>query len=133
MFINRWGMLRRALPATMKVKKITRLVMCLARLHNCCITERVGSELPLPVDAVEISAHGGMRMERNACGFNDSSPEQLLHGGDHFDDVDPAEPKRIEARARRALNGRLPRDFLVDKVVQQGLIRPTPKQWNEGS
>ena len=127
------GMLRRALPTTMKAKKITRLVMCLARLHNSCITERVGSELPLLVDAVEILAHGGIRMERNAYGFKDSSPEQLLHGGDHFDDVDPAEPKRIEARACRALNGRLPRDFLVDKVVQQGLVRLMPKQWNVGS
>jgi len=128
MFVSRWGLLRRALPATMGLKKICRLVMCLARLHNFCINERVGSELPpLPVDAVETSAHGGIPLERNAC--NDSSPEQLLHGGDHFDDVDPAELRRIEARARRTLQGKLPRDHLVAKVVAQDLKRPTPAQW----
>ena len=87
--------------------------------------------MPLPVDSVEISAQGGISMERNEYnGFNDSSPEQLLHGGEHFEDVEPAELKRIEAKARRALNGRLPRDFLVAKVVEQQLKRPTPQQWN---
>jgi len=132
MFVNRWGLLQRALPATMGLKKICRLVMCLARLHNFCINERVGNELPpLPVDAVEISAHGGIPLERNTYnGFNDSSPEQLLHGGDHFDNVYPGELRRIEARACWTLDGKLPRDFLVAKVVEQELKRPTPKQWN---
>ena len=118
MFVNRWGLLRRALPAMMGLKKVTHLVMCLAKLHNFCINERVGSELPLPVDAVEISSHGGISMGRNEYnGFNDSSPDQLLHGGEHFDGVEEAELRRVEARARRTLNGRLPRDFLMAKVV----------------
>jgi len=131
MFVNRWGILRRALPASMGIKKMCRLAMCLARLHNFCINERVGTALPLPVDSAEITAHGGIPMERNEHnGFNDSSPEQLLHGGEHFDEVDAAELKRVEAKARRTLNGRLPKDFLVAKVTEQQLKRPTPQQWN---
>jgi len=118
----------------MGLKKICRLVMCLSRLHNFCINERVGCELPpLSVDAAETSAHGGVPMERNPSGyngFNDALPEQLLHGSDHFDDVDPAELRRVEARARRTPEGKLPRDFLVGKVVDQGLKRPAPAQWN---
>jgi hypothetical protein len=40
---------------------------------------------PLASDLAEIAIHGGIPMEQR--GVNNLSPEQLLHGGEHFDNV----------------------------------------------
>ena len=101
--------------------------MALARVHNFCINERVGVDAGLATDAVEVSAHGGIPLVRRQ--WNDNSPDQLLRGGHHFVDVNPKEPRRVEARARRALGGVLPRDLLLQSVVHQGLQRLTPANW----
>lgn len=41
MFINRWNVLRKALPLQLSLKKIGSLVLCLCRLHNFCIGQRL--------------------------------------------------------------------------------------------
>jgi len=130
MLINRWGLLRRAVPAAIGVKKTCRLVKCLATLHNFCIDRRVGVTKCLATDNVEIAAHGGLECESND--FNRESPDQLLHGGEHFDETEletPEQRRNYERRARRANNGVLPRDLLLEVVTEKELKRPPPRQW----
>lgn len=129
MFVNRWGLLQRALPASINMKKIPQLVMCLARLHNFCITQRllknkrVKLAPPLAIDAAEIAANGGMPA-------GEYSPQQLLGGGEHFDDVDRNMRRSIQYRARRD-NTKLPQELMLESVERQQLKRPTPRQWAE--
>jgi len=123
------------MPAAIGLKKTGRMVMCLARLHNFCIDRRLGAAAPpLATDSVEISSYGGIELE--AVEMNDNSPEQLLHGGEHFEgtNIETAEQRRnLQRRARQANNGVLPQDLLCESVVEQELKRPTPRQWNEES
>lgn len=85
---------------------------------------------PLAVDAADIAINGGIPMERQAEGLNDDSPEQLLHGGEHFDDVNRDMLRQMERLERLARRGRtddiLPRDVLHERVAELGLTRPTP-------
>jgi hypothetical protein len=62
MLVSRWGILRRALPQALGLKKVTALVVCLCRLHNYCLRQRENSirtnmVAPLPSDDMEILAH----------------------------------------------------------------------------
>lgn len=41
MLVGRWGIMRKALPATMGLRKTTALVLALCKLHNFCINERL--------------------------------------------------------------------------------------------
>ena len=112
--------------------------MCLCRLHNFCIGERLvldentttdddGDDIlpSLAVDTVEISAYGGIRMEKNHYGWNDFSPDELLGGGHHFND------HSRNYRRQRKSTSETPRDYLFKMVVQQGLKRPTPRSWKD--
>jgi hypothetical protein len=149
MLVHRFGILRRAIPSCIGIKKTTALVMALCKLHNYCIERRLLSRAaryegdescssdfdtevppPLAADSAEIVMHGGIPMELHEEGLNDFSPEQLLHGGEHFDDVDRVLLRRIE-RQEMKVNGDcpLPRDILHDSVMEQGLTRPTPALW----
>jgi hypothetical protein len=67
-------------------------------------------------------------MERQAEGLNNYSLEQLLHGGEHFDDIDQAMIRQMERLTRRDRTGNitLPCDILHDCVVELGLTWPTP-------
>lgn len=47
MLVNRWGILRRAFPATMGLRKQNGLVYALCKLHNFCIDKRLSSNGPL--------------------------------------------------------------------------------------
>jgi len=129
----RWGLLRKAFPAGFGMPKTTALVLTLCRLHNFCITERLmkknGSSLPenLATDDLNLTLGGAVplvsvRMEAHPTGYHKHSPEQLLHGGDHFDDVDRRIHINIESRAKD--DGPLPRDELHDLVANKGLVRP---------
>ena len=84
----------------------------------------------LSTDAVEIAAFGGITLEKNSQGWNDLTPTELLGGGHHFDDVD-----RNQRPCARRKGGKTttPRDDLLNLVVAQGLKRPVPMQWKEGS
>jgi hypothetical protein len=88
------------------------------------------SEVPPPLasDSADIAIHGGIPMEQR--GVNNLSPEQLLHGGEHFDDVDRALLRQIERQETRDHGDEpLPRDILHESVMEQGLTRPTPALW----
>ena len=144
MLVGRWGILRRALPARMGMSKITSLVMCLCRLHNFCINERIqatesgsgdgtvnGVPPLLLEDEVEITANGGIPLERNS--LNNASPEQLLHGGEHFDEFSRSSRRHLERQARLDVDGELPRETLLYQVAATGLRRPTPTGWRTQS
>ncbi len=77
MFVHRWGILRKAIPANIGMKRTTALVMCLSRLHNFCIDSRLASstadlesvpEVPpaLSSDEDKISIAGGMNHARRS-------------------------------------------------------------------
>ena len=144
MIVSRWGILRSAMSATIGLKKTTALVICLCRLHNYCINSRIkrkatnrtqerakerAEETPpsnLAMERVEIVNNGGIPLVDT--GNNSQSPEQLLHGGEHFDDVTPAHRQQIARSVQRSLNGgQLPRESLLAQVVASGKQRPSPK------
>jgi hypothetical protein len=150
MLVNRWGILRRALPAAMNMNRTLLLTMALCRLHNFCINERLkhkeGGRLtvrrtlriaePLAIDVAEIATHGGIPMEnradRDVPRFARNLPEQLLHAGHHHDDTERDDRRRLERYARRrAQDGLLPRDILHNMIIAQQLRRPEPNQWQK--
>eukprot|EP00970_Alexandrium_tamarense_P017966 scaffold12964_cov117-Alexandrium_tamarense.AAC.1 len=57
MFVQRWGMLRTAIPCNVSVPKTISLVLALAKLHNFCLSQdeqniitNVNGSVPLAVD-----------------------------------------------------------------------------------
>jgi DDE superfamily endonuclease len=122
MFVGRWGILRKALPKTMGLKKITALTLCLCRLHNFCLAaNRDGNRRilsPLASDAVDIMAHGGI----GGAGA-DQGVGELLHGGEHNEDTS----KVYRQNFRRG--DHFPRDEVVKLLQNSGFERPTPKAW----
>ena len=115
--------------------------MCLCRLHNFCINERLINneeddddmdDIPEAVasDHFEIATGGGIPLEpsRTDPEMNATSPEQLLHGGDHFDDAPRVFRRRVE-RQENSNKGTLPRDLLHVMVVEKALVRPLCNSW----
>jgi hypothetical protein len=126
MFVGRWGILRKALPKAMGLRKISALTMCLCRLHNfCLLVNRDNKRMlsPLASDAVEILGHGGIALGNNG-------PEQLLHGGEHHE-VTSRVYRQGYRRAGVPNDGHLPRDRIVKSLELSGLSRPIPKAWSE--
>ena len=136
MLVNRWGILRSALSSKLTLQKIGSLIICLCRLHNFCINERLKArstfdEDILPAteaDEFQIASTGGVPLERSSRDpdLNELSPEQLLHGGEHFDDV----PRTVRRRLERCDGGeKLPRDVMVEIVQRKLMKRPLPSEW----
>jgi len=142
MLVGRWGVLRKAIPATVGLRKITAMVMCLCRLHNFLINRRIeergpsvvrplgrpGEDLervdnPLSGDELDIAANGGVPLEENG------TPVQLLDGGYHHDDTTAAYRKQF---SRRGLSGEFPREIMRDVVLNGGNRRPLPARWLNG-
>jgi hypothetical protein len=128
MFVGRWGLLRRALPQALGLKKITGMTSCLAKLHNFCINHR-GEEpralaAPLASDAMEILAHGGVASDGSHC------PDELLGSGEHHEDT--TRPYR-QNFARNAIFDLpvQPRERLLTMIANGGFKRPLPKSWEK--
>jgi DDE superfamily endonuclease len=135
MFVQRWGVLRRALSAKVTTKKVNCLCMALCRLHNFCINSKlkpseqvrvtpVGAEVQddlreLASDSIAIAMNGGVDIQSNGI------PTELLHGGEHFDDL----TDRNMLRWRKKSGEILPRESMCNQVEQLGLKRPTPNRW----
>ena len=92
-FTQRWGILRSPLPKKVTVKKAIALVLALARLHNFCIDEKQGIEIPTAQDACNIEQEGAAPLEVDPA-TNISIPRQLLDGGAHFNDIDRNQRRR---------------------------------------
>lgn len=139
MFVKRWGILRRAISAAITLDKAIPMVMCLTKLHNFCITQRLGcAELSTPVsndhilatdvapnlgtDSVEVLGNGGFSMT------GDIGPSELIGGGHHNDDTTP-NIRQSFARGNRG-DGPLPRERMLAQVVRKNLKRPKPRAWS---
>ena len=119
MLVHRWGLLRRAMPLNVSLKKTIALVIALFKLHNFCI-----DELDTVVPAA--SAHDELQnaIEGGIVTDGESPPEELLEGGNHFDDI--GGPRRRQAREREYTSSSLPRTTLHERVAEAGLTRPVP-------
>lgn len=133
MFVKRWGVLRKALPAKMELRKITALLICLCKLHNYCIEWRLRKKevevvvAPVAADNLDIVANGGISLV--ATSDNTDSPEEFLNGGEHWEDTSETYRKQFARRGLEDPSARLPREHLLGLVEAGGFKRPRPKGW----
>jgi hypothetical protein len=119
MFTERWSILRSAIPRQITIRKTISLVHALAKLHNFCIDiQDVAPLTLLDGDSNNIvnNINGSVPLEQTDD-IDVARPLQLLGGGDHFDDH-PRELRRNQTGAE------LPRQILLEKVVESHLRRP---------
>ncbi|KAI2511740.1 hypothetical protein MHU86_2634 [Fragilaria crotonensis] len=90
--MHRWAILRSAISMSVSVKKTVALVCALGKLHNFCIDTESDMEVPMPTpaDEWEIEMGGGVPLvpAPGAQSSRDVIPDQLLDGGNHFDDLE---------------------------------------------
>jgi len=125
MLVHRWGILRKQMPMNITVQKATSLTLCLCKLHNFCIEERDSIERPIARDVVYIANGGGMalpRMDNNDETWNynlhEDRIDNLMDGGEHFDDVYRVDRRRMERRMH------LPYMSMLQMVADGGYTRP---------
>jgi len=127
MLVHRWGILRKAIPMNIPVKKITALVMCLCKLHNFCLAQTDNVVCPLPRDVMHIRMQGGFALPRFdgneewRMHETDDRVDGLMDGGHHLNDV--AHGVR-RAERRRANNNDLPYVAMLDVIKEDGYRRP---------
>lgn len=125
-----------AMPMGFTIKKTIALVNCLAKLHNFCIDEVDGSsgvfsvDQPLAEDAANIASNiaGSVPMVRNeqvreTLGINVDTPDGLIAGGEHFEDV-----PRANRRQRDVDQNMLPRTKLCKHVEDMQKVRPSTRK-----
>jgi hypothetical protein len=137
MLVHRWGILCKPMSTKLPISKVTSMVRCLCRLHNFCIDERLlresihynidhspaGEQADEEVADHLDSDHVNIVLGGGASLVERFSPEGLLHGGEHFDDVSRT------VRVSRKATGTLPRELMCGIVERLGLRRPTPNTW----
>jgi hypothetical protein len=98
MFVQRWGILRSAIPKGITLRKTTALVLALAKIHNFCIEQTYITILPLTAgDEIRMISRdvGSIPLELDPTVIeveNDNNddyriPRQLIGAGDHFEDM----------------------------------------------
>ncbi len=132
MMVQRWGILRMAMPKGLGIKRIIALVNAVAKLHNFCIQEVSSSRESatllqhLSVDTLNImnNEDGYVPMEASREHGNIRLPRALMEPGHHFRDV-PRNIRRRQERANAEIT--LPRQRLLKQVIDSHLKRPTIK------
>lgn len=107
---SRWRILRHAFSNKISIRRTIALVQCLCRLHNFCIDN--GSELPPDVEERDNALQTGI------------DPNDLLGGGQHYNDVDRG---ASGARAReRSVRAHQPwqREAMLRWIIERRLFRP---------
>ena len=128
MLVQRWGILRMAMPKNISIKKTILLVNALARLHNFCINELPidNQEIPeeLNVDTVNMmnDVDGYVTMD-TVEGREVQIPTALMGGGDHYNDISRNQRTTHE---RRNPDSRTPRYKLLHQVISKHMKRPLP-------
>jgi DDE superfamily endonuclease len=121
MFIHRWAILRSAIPLNVSVQKTVALILALAKLHNCCINAHDSSVPPSTAsDAWENEVHGAVPLvqTQHSSSMDEgiTSQQELLDGGNHFDNVGRTHGCTIRQRRYnymvRTQDITLPRDVL---------------------
>ena len=127
MLVQKWGILRAAMPPGIEIKKTIGLVMALMKLHNFCITEVDRGGAGEDVAARTSSAVDTFHIVNQLEGFipldnmgDEVIPTQLLGAGNHFVDV----PRNSRATMTAT---RLPRAELHDKVLSSHRVRPSTR------
>ena len=134
--VSRWGILRKPLSSNFTMRKIVQLVECLCRLHNFIIDSADEPENPgtsTHEDNLNTILHGGFSVGEQVMRRGDGteyssadSPTEIMHGGEHFDDVDRSMRDRI---VRRNGDSELPREQIYSHVQAQDLRRPVPRSY----
>ena len=121
--VHRWGILRRPISSGVGFERTSSLVMALCRLHNFCINSNQEALLdPLAQDEVNITLVSHLELSHSP--ENTHSPDGILHGGEHFDDIGQAQMRTIRRREREREN-LIPRQRLHNMVLDKGLCRPS--------
>ena len=110
------------------VQKTVALVCALAKLHNFCIDED-GTDVPSATEHDEWTGEmtGAIRLVESEEHTGAMVPEQLLHAGEHFDDIGHRgvyNRQRRYGRMREASGTSFPREALHSAVADAGLTRP---------
>lgn len=139
MLTHRWSILRSAIPMNVSITKTIALVLALAKLHNYCIDNSDRESVQHTAeDEWQHEIHGAVPLTRGGTTAhaqllsNDYilAPEQLIDGGNHFDDVGGMAGRYNRQRqydySARVNQAPLPREQLHSYVTSSGLRRPTP-------
>jgi DDE superfamily endonuclease len=127
MLCHRFGILRKAIPQKITLKKTTALVMACCKLHNYCINNG-DAAVPTPRDDdnMNVALEGGIPLDATT----DYRPFQLLDSGNHSTDFNRYTHRRRDELHRQERDGEfLPRDQLLQQIKDKDLRRPTPADW----
>jgi hypothetical protein len=112
------------------IEKTVALVIALAKLHNCSINAN-GNDISANTASDEwISEINGDVPLVPLEGHDDGSPnvlvpEELLHGGEHFEDVGRRGRRQRERCYNAMSNAPLPREQLHSYIAEIGVTRPS--------
>ena len=109
---------------------------CLCRLHNFLIDATDEPDIPAEntvVDNLNLVMNGAISVVEEERGNGTESirvsvPNDLLDGGEHFDEVDRADLNRRVVRAGGG-NEILPREMVLAHVSERNLRRPRPRTY----
>ncbi len=92
MLTHRWAILRSAIPMNVTIQKTVAPVLSLAKLHNFCINaDDRNSDTYTASDEWLNELNGAVPLVTTTQDLQSRHeeviPEQLLHGGHHFDDI----------------------------------------------
>ena len=132
MLVQRWGVLRMAMPRNLSVRRVVALVVALAKLHNFCIDE---SDIPehVPQTFYRDRFHmmnadsGYVTLRTDDPQQNTAVPTELIHGGEHFEDVPD---NQLRAQRRRNLGVEFPRTRLFQLIADGHWQRPIMRRGN---
>jgi hypothetical protein len=80
--------LKSPLSSRLSLSKVVALVFCLAKLHNFCIDGRLKEKEKASTVRIVPHCHHLDSLTVFDSENPEDPPHDLLHGGDHFDDVD---------------------------------------------
>ena len=123
--VQRWGILRKPFHHQYSIQKICKIVECLVRIHNFLIDNNLQENLPtehIDEDQLNLVVNGAIDLQVNTIrelnGVSVPLPEDLLHGGEHFDD------DLDRSSRRQPINEVLPREVLLEQVSLLDMRRP---------
>jgi hypothetical protein len=124
-FTSRWRILKSPLSSSLSLSKVVALVFCLVKLHNFCIDGRLkeaenASTVPIVPDRHHLDPLTVFDSENP-----EDPPQDLLHGGAHFDDVDGGRrgANYHNSTTAQATNPIIPRDAMLETISIGGWDR----------
>jgi hypothetical protein len=130
-FTSRWRLLKSPLSSQLSLSKVVALVFCLAKLHNFCIDQRLKESPTTTSNTASTIPIVPERHHHDTLTVFDSDnpedpPQDLLHGGAHFDDVDGGRRGagfHINSTTSQATDPLIPRDLMLEIISVGGWDR----------